>query len=251
MTQEWYHSYLLPPRTEMKVERLHLWAGKKDGVWGPLLATKLCHRDGTLSSFMQPCFVVVPRGKQDSNRSLEVKAWTGFSKALLGSGIHAGSPGQLLFSCSCLPLRLEYVPLGGLSHVSSASGVWFILEIVLTENNRKLLARRRIKRGTVFTLGAFPIVPGYIAKELKIVVISSLWIGPSWGDKGQPKVDLLLQGAPVRSTSSTFTLFWEQFLLAVFLLPHSWSGLPSQLINSSDLSRQPVLNQPVLDGLLP
>lgn len=39
-------------------------------------------------------------------------------------------------------------------------------------------------------------------------------------------------------------------LLAVFLLPHTWPGFPSQMINSSDLSRQPVLNQPVLDGLL-
>lgn len=61
-------------------------------------------------------------------------------------------------------------------------------------------------------------------------------MGPFWGDRGQPKVDWLLQGAPVRSASSTFTLFREpllQFLLAGFLLPHTWPGFPSRLIGSS------------------
>lgn len=64
------------------------------------------------------------------------------------------------------------------------------------------------------------------------MVISSLRIGPSWGDKGQPKVDLLLQGAPWRSASSTFTLFWELLLQAslgcVSASPHTaWVSLPT------------------------
>lgn len=46
-------------------------------------------------------------------------------------------------------------------------------------------------------MGVFPIVPGYIAKELKIVVISSLRIGPSWGGKGQPKLELLTSREPL------------------------------------------------------
>jgi hypothetical protein len=62
-----------------------------------------------LKGSVQPCFVVVPRGKQNSNGSLEVKVCTGFSRALLGPGIRAGSTGQLLFSCSSHPLGLEYV----------------------------------------------------------------------------------------------------------------------------------------------
>lgn len=97
-------------------------------------------------------------------------------------------------------------------------------------------------------MGVFPIVPGCIAKELKIVVISSLRIGPCRGDEGQPKVDWLLQRAAVRSASSTFTLFRErflQFLLAGFPLPHTWPGFPSRLFGSSHLSRQPMLNQAV------
>lgn len=84
----------------------------------------------------------------------------------------------------------------------------------------------------MFTLGVFPIVPGYIAKELKIAVISSQRIGPSWGDEGQPKVDSLLQGAPGRSASSAFTLFWEpllKLLLALSLASPlmTWVSLPT------------------------
>lgn len=81
---------------------------------------------------------------------------------------------------------------------------------------------------------------------------SANWSLLGW--QGSTKTRLAhLQGAPVRSASSTYTLFREPLskrLLAVFLLPHTWPGFPSQMINSSDLSRQPVLNQPVLDGLL-
>lgn len=81
-------------------------------------------------------------------------------------------------------------------------------------------------------MGVFPIVPGYIAKELKIAVISSLRIGPSWGDKGQPKVDSLLQGAPGRSASSAFTLFLgaplEASLGSVSASPlMTWVSLPT------------------------
>lgn len=57
--------------------------------------------------------------------------------------------------------------------------------------------------------GRFSHYSGLYCQGAKNSVISSLRIGPSWGDKGQPKVDLLLLGTPVRSTSSTFTLFWE------------------------------------------
>lgn len=47
--------------------------------------------------------------------------------------------------------------------------------------------------------GRFSHCTGLACQKLKIVVISSLRIGPSWGGKGQQKVDLFL-GAPESST---------------------------------------------------
>lgn len=66
----------------------------------------------------------------------------------------------------------------------AASGAWFSLELELREKSRSDWPGEGSEGILCFLSGCFPIALDCLARKLKIVLISSLCVGPSWGWQG-------------------------------------------------------------------